>query len=1151
MKNQRLGTWILVVSVLLAALLMPAGSLPSAALGKAQAGEARLFSDQGTIPFSSPRTISTWTQTDWSGGGQQNWTLGNRFHSASNMDYRSTMGQIGLVSDDTNGHLISSVFGAGTPALAFRYVGTLGVKERAYLADVQHLNYPSGLFIDGSDNLYVANERGHRLLKYRTTDGANLLSIGSAGFAEVNTDTFEYPKDVAVDTGGNIWVVDNHRITKFDSSGSYSQVFPDWDKNPWYGGDDNEHFDLPMGIALDSTGRLYVSDNGNHRVQVYSTTVTGTLVYSATIGVTGVSGSDNSHFNHPHRMAFDGSNRLYVADMDNHRIQRCTYTGGWSCVTFHGTGSPGSGADELDVPTGVGLDSSDNVYIADLANDRVKKCTSGGACSIFASDLIIPVDVAVDSAGNVYVSDVIIGFTVRKYNSSGAFQGVLAGVSGVPYVTDNSHFNQPAGLAVDGSGNLYLGTYRGYRLMKLDASGAAQWTVGTPGVFGDDNYHFGDWWDGIGNVALDASDNVYVADTGNHRLQVYDGNGSYVTTLGTYGSGHDQFNRPVGVDVGFNGNIYVADTDNHRIQVYNSSRAYVDTIGITGVAGADNNHLDEPLGVTVDGNGNLYVADCQNHRVQVFNSSRSYVRTLGTAGESGTDFSRFSCPSDVAVDTVGRIYVADRWNQRVQVFDSNGGYLTTIGGRWGSGTGMLREPTAVDVDIQGNVYVADSRNHRVQKFAPGVPGWRQVNVNGFGDRDSTGGGITLQVFGDHLYAGLGNPGGGQVWRTANGSSWTQITSNGFGNTDNGSIGLGTVFDDHLFVGTGNGETGCEVLRSSDGLAWTQVASDGLGDASNTGTGPMVVFDNYLYTATWNDSTGTEVWRTPDGTAWSQVNDDGFGDANNIGAISIVIFNNALYVGAQNFATGAELWRTFNGSDWQQVNDDGFGDPMNQWPSLAVYDVQLYVGTANDSTDTYIGTGTQIWRSVDGTSWTQAVGDGFGDATNGGSDTLTVFDGALYSGTYNGASGTQIRKTIDGTHWNKVAIDGFGDSNNYSTYGKAVFEGRLYLAAANEANGAEVWLLTGYQVHLPLLLKAAPLTYLRVKNETTGTVLHYTVHGTPQGDITCTNIPAGTTVFCGSFTPGTYQVSVDTTQCGASSGQVTFTPGSTTRVVSCQ
>jgi len=87
------------------------------------------------------------------------------------------------------------------------------------------------------------------------------------------------------------------------------------------------------------------------------------------------------------------------------------------------------------------------------------------------------------------------------------------------------------------------------------------------------------------------------------------------------------------------------------------------------------------------------------------------------------------------------------------------------------------------------------------------------------------------------------------------------------------------------------------------------------------------------------------------------------------------------------------------------------------------------------------------------------------------------------------------------------------------------------------------------VFLPVILR--PLTNLYVQNATSGLVLHYTVHGTPQGDITCTNIPAGATEFCGNFTPGTYQASVNTVECGAISDQVTFPAGDVIRVVRCE
>ena len=183
-----------------------------------------------------------------------------------------------------------------------------------------------------------------------------------------------------------------------------------------------------------------------------------------------------------------------------------------------------------------------------------------------------------------------------------------------------------------------------------------------------------------------------------------------------------------------NGDIYVADRCNQRIQVFTAERIYKATLGVVDEPGEDNQHFNYPWGVAVDGDGNIFVADTENQRVQKCRLSGSGYTCTTFAGETGVfgdDFGHFH-PLSVTVDQQGRGYVADEWNNRVLVYNANGAYLTTIAGGWGTRSGELRGPSGVAVDADGNVYVTDRDNHRIQKFAPGYPGWTQVNINGFG-----------------------------------------------------------------------------------------------------------------------------------------------------------------------------------------------------------------------------------------------------------------------------------------------------------------------------------------------------------------------------------------------------------------------------------
>ena len=955
---------------------------------------------------------------------------------------------------------------------------TFGVTEEAYPADTHYLNGPNGLFIDGSDNLFVAEEAGSRLLKYQLSNKANLLSIGKAGLQNRDTYTFDHPRDIAVDSGGNIWAVDNHRAVEYNPTGTFIQEFPAAD--PWNSGSDNSHFNEPFSIAFDSAGSMYIADRYNHRVQVYD--MSGpTPVYSTTIGETGVSGTDNAHFNEPVHLAFDGVGRLYVLDKNNYRVQRCVYTSAWSCSLFFGeTGLPGTDTSHLSQLWVSGLTIKDSdLYIADTGNNRVLKCNLSGACGAFvgvlgewgsdSSHLSNPGDVAVDLAGNVYVSD-YSNSRIQKFTSSGGVAVDTLGTTQVPYVPDASRYNTPSGVAVGSDGSLIMTEYLGYRVAKLNAAGVQQWTVGQAGVWmwNADNTHFGDLWDGPTAVAVTNNGLIYVADTGSHRVQKCTVTGAcnaFVGDSGNAGSDNTHFDRPAGVAVDASGKVYVGDQNNHRIQKCTAAGVCTTFAGVTGVSGTNNTHFSGPMGVTVDSSGNVYVADAWNNRVQKCSAGGSCSTFAGVTGEWGDDFAHFSEPRDVAVDVQGRVYVADIYNQRVQIFDSSGAYLTTIGGNWGSHSGELREPAGVDVDSQGNVYVTDSRNGRIQKFAPGVPDWQQKNINGFGDRNN----YTvdrMSVFNGYLFAGTGNDStGGEVWRSANGSNWSQVNLDGFGDATNTKLYVGETFNGNLYVGTGNSANGGEIWRCSicDGTDWSRVVSGGFGDSNNDTVDRVVVFSNTLYATTDNYSAGgVKVWKSSTGNSgtWTQANTDGFGNTKNTGLWAVEVFNDYLYVATAQWGmpwdtgthTGTEVWRTNNGTTWSQVNTDGFGDRDNMSPWLESINGYLYLQSFN------VGTGNQIWRcaTCDGTDWTQVVSDGFGDSNNIGGSFMLSFGGLFYAGTYNDITGAELWQTTNGTSWSQVSVDGFGDSNNNDLRGGVIFNDRLFFATLNNANGVEVW-----------------------------------------------------------------------------------------------
>ncbi|HVM72963.1 MAG TPA: NHL repeat-containing protein, partial [Anaerolineales bacterium] len=493
----------------------------------------------------------------------------------------------------------------GQSGTSFAYSQTFGSLQTPYLADTSHLNYPWGIATDGT-NVLIGELAGHRVLTY-TSAGTWVSTLGQPGIT-YGDGNFSGVFDMAVDGSGTTWVAENGRaeIYQFDSGGNYLGEFKDGS------------FEHPSGIAFDAAGNVYVSDGGTTWSDDQGRQVVGVYDSSgnllSTIGVADTSGSGNDKFHGPQHIAVY-ANMLYVADGGNNRVQIFDITDPTKPVysaTLGVTGEYGSDNTHLSQPVGVAVDAS-SIYVADRWNNRVQvfsrsthvyAATLGSGSGTGDDQFSNPSDVAVDSSGNLYVAD-YDNNRVQQFNSSFVYQRTY-GVTGVPYLTDAYHYNYPSGIAAASDGSFYVTEDTGQRLIKLDAAGGVEWTLGTAGVAVSPmtNSSFNQPTD----VALDSSGNVYVADQWNQRVQEYDSGGNYLATLGL-GAGNYEFQEPAGLAIGPNGYIYVADSGRNRVQVFDASRNYLATLGETDVSGTDNAHFNWPRDVAVDSNGQLYVMD--------------------------------------------------------------------------------------------------------------------------------------------------------------------------------------------------------------------------------------------------------------------------------------------------------------------------------------------------------------------------------------------------------------------------------------------------------------------------------------------------------------------------------------------------------------
>jgi sugar lactone lactonase YvrE len=624
----------------------------------------------------------------------------------------------------------------GTLPLGFHYTRTFGVLGQPYPGTGQnaYLNQPGGLVIEGS-TLYAAEAGGSRLWQFNmsSTPGTPVTPWAPYGVAGINgkpdrSDTVvSNPNDVWKDPSTNyMWVANwywgGSWITIFNTSTGLPLANIRDFVNPGGMPFGDTSLNCINGILADPTVtpfRLFVSEScGQNSVLVFAVdnpydNATRTVTLQSVI---------QGSFNNPRQLALTdlgAGRKLYVSHQNGLVAFAETSPNTWT------TSGPAYNTNQE--VRGLGLNPTDGgaVYAAANSNNGpvIYRCyypdpgsfncgtyiqgSRDGGSGNWIQVLNDPQDIAFDAAGNAYVSDRSI-MTIEKFTDPNGLPAVFYGTRYTGYVSPavpdpSYYYNSPAGVAVDANYNLYILESGGHRLTKLGPSGAFIGSFGVAGLGGGQN-STDRLSQAQGTLAFDAQGRVYIPDRNNNRVVILDSDLSYLGSIGNQQDENYRFNCPAGVAIGPNGDIFVADDCANNIQVYTSDRFFRSKIGIKYEWGTDNNHFNQPGGVAVLDTNTILVADGNNGRIQ--KCVRSYGSPdLLAPGEANVFTDSWSCTTFAGITREGNVdtyrfnqpnsIAWDASNRRVFVGDQDAGVVKVLD-ETGKLLVMLGEPYTSD-----------------------------------------------------------------------------------------------------------------------------------------------------------------------------------------------------------------------------------------------------------------------------------------------------------------------------------------------------------------------------------------------------------------------------------------------------------------------
>jgi sugar lactone lactonase YvrE len=635
-------------------------------------------------------------------------------------------------------HVISTIAGGGPNNMPARSANLMNVM---------------GAVKDSSGNLYIADAGANRVYRVDSTGlwtvyaGNGMHGYKGDGGAAVDAE-LAFPLGLCVDGSGNLFISDeeNHVVREVVTATGIIQTVAG-NGTHGYSGDGGAATSAqlynPSGLFIAPSGTLYISDSSNNVIRAVANGAIQTVAGTGTAGHSGDGGpATSAQLNNPYGLSVDTSGNVFFADYGNFIVREIVAaTGIIQTVAGNGTGGftgdggPATSAQLYQV-TGVSVDRSGNLFIADMGNEVIREVSGGviqtvagiGQSSGYSGDggpatsaqLDWPHSVFVDSSGNLYISDFlnkvvreVTGGTIQTYAGSGLSNFSAAG----PAAAD-AFLGSPWGVVFDAAGNTYFTAFDSNMVGKVLAStGQLQVLAGNgqEGYAGDGGPAASALLIAPTGVARDSAGNVFFADQGNHRIreivaatgiiQTVAGNGGYTYTGDGGPATSAEIGYPTAVSVDGSGNIFFGDWYNNVVREVLASNGNIQTVAGTGYFTVDSStgmhygaysgdgglataaELNQPFGVSFDASGNIFISDSGNNRIREVTVSDGKINTVvgnGTAGYAGDGGAALSAelngPDDVLVDAAGNIFIADVFNNAIREVVAATGNIQTVAG---------------------------------------------------------------------------------------------------------------------------------------------------------------------------------------------------------------------------------------------------------------------------------------------------------------------------------------------------------------------------------------------------------------------------------------------------------------------------------------